>query len=77
MKLPEIFPPADLIDRVKGVKRRLRQRPWLGATRVGRLPGGIDHPVVAVNSPFASAGHELEWPTLLKFVGVCPYTRRL
>jgi hypothetical protein len=44
MKLPEIFPPADLIDRVKGVKRRLRQRPWLGATRVGQLPGGVDHP---------------------------------
>jgi len=72
MKLPEIFPPADLIERVKGVKRRLRQRPRLGRLGwAGFLMGStIRIGVVAVNSPFARAGYDMEWPTVLKFVGV-------
>jgi hypothetical protein len=72
MKLPEIFPPADLLERVEGVKRGLRQRRRLG--RLGwagfLLASTIQIVVVAANSPFAKAVYEFEWPTLLKFVGV-------
>jgi tetratricopeptide (TPR) repeat protein len=72
MKLPEIFPPADLLERVEGVKRGLRQRRRLG--RLGwsgfLLASAIQIVVVAANSPFAKAAYELEWPTLLKFAGV-------
>lgn len=72
MKLPEIFPPADLLERVEGVKRGLRQRRRLG--RLGwagfLLASTIQIVMVAANSPFAKAVYEFEWPTLLKFVGV-------
>lgn len=72
MKLPEIFPPADLLEQVEGVKRGLRQRRRLG--RLGwagmLLASTIQIIVVAANSPFAKAVYEFEWPTLLKFVGV-------
>jgi hypothetical protein len=78
MKLPEIFPPADLLERVEGVKRGLRQRRRLGRLGWGGLllASTIQIVVVVVSSPFgkalqdfAKAVHELGWLTLAKFAG--------
>ena len=69
MKLPEIIPPADLLERVEGIKRGLRQRRRLGRLGWGGflLASTLQIVVVAVNSPFGEALRTFEWSALLTF----------